>query len=69
MIFPSPVLQAAMKGIIKVEENIMSARAIERTMNCLLSILMAAFFIVLAPLWTVFYGSLLLRDYLAAIKA
>jgi len=47
----------------------MSARAIERTMNCLLSVLMAAFFIVLAPLWTVFYGSLLLRDYLAAIKA
>ncbi|HOC92170.1 MAG TPA: hypothetical protein PKH33_07375 [bacterium] len=47
----------------------MNAKVIEKIMNCLLSVLMAAFFIVLAPLWTIFYGSLLLKDYMAAIKA
>jgi len=69
MILSSSVLRTFQQGIINVKEDYMNAKVIEKIMNCLLSVLMAAFFIVLAPLWTIFYGSLLLKDYMAAIKA
>jgi len=69
MILSSPVLRTFQQGIIDVKEDYMNAKVIEKIMNCLLSVLMAAFFIVLAPLWTIFYGGLLLKDYIAAIKA
>ncbi len=69
MILSSPVLRSFQQGIINVKEDYMNTKVIEKIMNCLLSVLMATFFIVLAPLWTIFYGSLLLKDYMAAIKA
>lgn len=47
----------------------MIPRLIETVMNLLLSALMVVFFLVLSPIWTVFYGGMLLKDYLAAAKA
>jgi hypothetical protein len=46
----------------------MFARIAEITLNLSLSLLMAVFFIVLAPLWTIFYGGALLHDYLGAAR-
>lgn len=40
----------------------MSSHTIETAMNTLLSALMVVFFVILAPLWTLFYGVVLLRD-------
>ena len=47
----------------------MPDRTVEKIMNLLISALMVVFFIILAPLWAVFYGGILVKDYLALAKA
>jgi len=47
----------------------MTARTTEKAMELLLSVLMFVFFIILAPLWTAYYGGVLLKDYFAIAKA
>jgi hypothetical protein len=46
----------------------MFARVIEKVMNLLLSALMVAFFIILAPIWTLVYSGVLLKDYLSVAR-
>ncbi len=40
----------------------------ETAMTLLLSALMVVFFVLLAPVWTVFYSGILLKDYLGAAR-
>ena len=47
----------------------MIARITERVMNLLLSALMVVLFIVIAPFWTLVYGSILLKDYMSFARA
>lgn len=42
---------------------------IEKTMNLMLSLLMVTLFVLLAPFWTMFYGGVLLKDYLGMAGA
>ena len=47
----------------------MFARITETAMNLLISLLMMVFFIILAPIWTLFYSGVLLLDYLSLARA
>ena len=47
----------------------MVALITQTAMNLLISLLMVVFFVLLAPLWTLFYSSVLLKDYLGAARA
>jgi len=57
-------------GIIKIEKGVrkMFAQMTETAMTLLLSALMVVFFVLLAPVWTVFYSGVLLKDYLGAAR-
>ena len=46
----------------------MFARLTETAMTLLLSLLMVVFFLVLSPIWTLFYSGVLLKDYLGAMR-
>ena len=65
------VCYAGRLGIRKVGKGVsdMFARITETAMTLLLSLLMVAFFVILAPVWTLFYSSVLIVDYIGAARA
>jgi hypothetical protein len=46
----------------------MFPRITETVMNLSLSLLMVVFFIILAPVWTLFYSGVLISDYIGTAR-